>query len=426
MRKIIVMAVAVVLVLGLSAGCGGGGGGGGGAASQDGKTVITFWAHIDEDTWNMSDEAMIAAFQDEYPDIIVEREAFPYDDFEQKVMTSFMSKSGGADIYKMWGGWAVDYASTGVFAPVPSEFIADLKDDCYEPVLGALEYDGNYYGVPLEFNAEWGGLLVLKPYFDEHGIAYPTNWDDMIKIATDNSESSGEVFYMRGLDFISFDTMPYIWLQMILSSGGSYLEGDGFNFDTPIAKETLQKLVDYINVNKVTNIEALTGGEIENHDWLFMGEALMAPRGMWTVGEGIYGYDLEYGVDFEYIQTPFYGSQKLWAAETGWSLGVNAASANTDAAWKYVEFCLRPENLLQINIDCGMIPPRKSVAHDPAVVAAVPYAAPILDVLDGASFIGYFNTDTLKEAICNMYVDMIINGTSVDDAISELNDELNS
>jgi len=434
MRKLIVLVIAVVLVLGMSVGCGGNANNAGGTGDtgntattpQNGQTVLKYWTHSDEDTWNASDEAIIAAFEAENTDIVIEREAFPYDDFEQKVMTSFMSKSGGADIYKMWGGWAVDYASTGVFAPVPDEFIADLTNDCYEPVLGALAYNGNYYGVPLEFNAEWGGMLVLKSYFDEHGIAYPKNWDDMINIATENSVSDGEVFDMRGFDFISFDTMPYTWLQMILSSGGTYLDGDKVNFDTPIAKETLQKLVDYVKVNKVTNIECLTGGEIENHDWLFSGEALMAPRGMWTIGLGINDYGLEYGKDFEYIQPPFYGPQKRWAAETGWSLGVNSSSANSDAAWKFVEFCLRPENLLQINIDCGMIPPRKSVAHDPAYVAAVPYAAPILDCLDGASFIGYFNTDTFKEAICNMFVDMVQNGTSVDDAVAALDGDLNS
>ena len=423
MRKLFILMIAIILVSGLLAGCGDKSDG---TAPLDGKTVLKYWTHSDEDTWNASDEAMIAAFEDEYPNIRIEREAFPYDDFEQKVMTSFMSKSGGADIYKMWGGWAVDYAQTGVFAPVPDEFVADLKDDCYEPVLGALEYEGKYYGVPLEFNAEWGGLLVNKAYFDEHGLEYPIDWDDMIRIAAENSKSSGEVFEMRGFDFISFDTLPYIWLQMILSSGGTYLEGDSVNFDTAIAKETLQKLVDYVKVDKVTNIECLTGGEIENHDWLFSGEALMAPRGMWTIGLGINDYGLKYGKDFEYIQTPFYGPQKLWAAETGWSLGVNSSSENADAAWDFVEFCLRPENLLQINIDCGMIPPRKSVAHEPEFIEAVPYAGPILGCLESASFIGYFNTDTFKEAICNMYVDIILNDTSVDDAISALNDELNS
>ncbi|MCL2486447.1 MAG: extracellular solute-binding protein, partial [Oscillospiraceae bacterium] len=318
MRRIIGILLALVLILGVAAGCGGGGDNG---EVEDGKIVLKYWTHNDEDAWNESDAAMIAAFEEENPDIKIEIESFPYDDFEQKVMTSFMSKSGGADIYKMWGGWAVDYSSTGVFAPVPDAFIADLKNDCYEPVLGALLYEGSYYGVPLEFNAEWGGMLVNKPYFEEHDLAYPTDWDDMISIATAHSESDGEIFDMRGFDFISFDTVPYTWLQMILSSGGTYLDGDGVDFDTPIAKETLQKLVDYVTINKVTNIEALTGSETENHDWLFNGEALMAPRGMWTVGSGVYDLGLKYGVDFDYIQTPFYGSQKRWAAETGWSLG---------------------------------------------------------------------------------------------------------
>jgi len=147
----------------------------------------------------------------------------------------------------------------------------------------------------------------------------------------------------------------------------------------------------------------------------------MAPRGMWTIG-GAEDYDMELGVDFDYIATPFYGSQKAWAAETGWSLSVNNATSNAEAAWKFIEFMTAPDNLLKINIDCGMIPPRKSVAHDAGYLAAVPHAAPILNVLDGARFIGHFNSDVLKEGICDMVVSIVLEGTDIDDAIQELND----
>jgi multiple sugar transport system substrate-binding protein len=211
---------------------------------------------------------------------------------------------------------------------------------------------------------------------------------------------------------------------MILSSGGNYLEGDTFNFDTPIAKETLQKLVDYVNVNKVTNIEGLSGSDLENFHWLFLEQALMVPRGIWSIPVGEEEYGVVYGEDFSYVPMPFYGSQKLWAAETGWGLAVNNNSEYTDAAWEFVSFCLRPENLLELNIDRGMIPPRKSVAHDPSFVNAVPYAKPILDVLDGASFIGPINTDILKESICNMYADIIQNNTPIDQAVIKLNQNL--
>lgn len=392
--------------------------------SADGKTItLKYWTH-QETPWNDSNDKLIAAFEKENPDIKIDVEAYPYDDFEQKVQTSLLSKSGGADIYELWGGWAYQFAPSGVFSPVPDELIKDLKNDCYPPVLGAFEYNGAYYGVPMEFNAEYGGLLVNKPFFEKKKLTYPATWDEMINLATKYSVSKDDVFDMRGFDFISFDSLPYTWLSMILSSGGTYLDGDTFNFDTPIAKETLQKLVDYVKVNKVTNIEGLAGSDIENFHWLFLDQALMVPRGIWTIPVGQDEYDVKYGKDFDYVPMPFYGSEKRWAAETGWGLAVNSTSKNTEAAWKFVSFCMNPENLLQLDIDRGLIPPRKSVAHDPNFVKAVPYAKPILDVLDGASYIGPVNTDVLKESICNMYADIIHNNTPIDTAIAKLNQDI--
>ena len=422
MRRLIGVLLALVVIIGLMAGCDKKGG------EESDQIVLTYWTHSDEDPWNESDAAMIAAFESANPGIKIQHESFPWDEYEAKIMTSLQSKSGGADIYKIWGGWVLDYADTGVFDPVPQELVTEMTNDCYEPVLGALKFNGSFYGLPLEFNAEWGGMLVLKSFFDEHNISYPTTWDEMIGIAKEYSVSDGNIFEMRGLDFVSFDTVPYIWLQMILSSGGSYLieNGTAVDFDSPIAKETLQVLIDYLTVYKLTDLDCLTGAtENENFNNLFLGEALMAPRGMWTIG-GAEDYDMELGVDFDYIATPFYGSKKAWAAETGWSLSVNSASANSEAAWKFVEFMTAPDNLLQINIDCGMIPPRKSVAHDAGYLAAVPYAAPILNVLDGALFIGYFNSDVLKEGICDMVVSIVIDGADIDDAILELNDFVRS
>lgn len=394
----------------------------GGGDSEE-EITLRYWTHV-ETPWNISNDKMVEAFQKEYPNIKIEVEAYPYDEFEQKVQTSLLSKSGGADIYELWGGWAYEFAPTGVFSPVPDELLQDLLDDCYDPVLGAFEHEGKYYGVPMEFNAEYGGMLVNKPYFEEHNLAYPTTWDEMIDLATEHSVSENGVFSMRGLDFVSFDTVPYTWLSMILSSGGSYLDGDTFNFDTPIAKETLQKLVDYVKVNKVTNVDGLTGSDIENQDWMFLGEALMVPRGIWVIPVGEEEYELTYEKEFSYTPIPFYGSEKRWAAETGWGLAVNANSDYADAAWKFISFFMRPENLRQVNIDRGQIPPRKSVAHDPTFVEAMPYAQPILDVLDGASWIGPINTDVLKEAICNMFADIVQNDTPIDDAIAKLNQDI--
>ena len=439
MKRILALLMALLLLTVVLAGCSSGGNGsgsssGGGQGSSDSSgggepagdqedIVLQYWTHLEE-PWNLSDDKMIAAFQAKYPHIKIVCESYPYDEFEAKTMTSLGSSSGGADIYKLWGGWAINFAHTGAFAPAPADVYAELEATCYPAALGAFEYEGKLYGVPLEFNAEWGAMLVNKNYFDENGLTYPTTWDEMISLATAHSSSNGDLFEMRGFDFISFDSMPYTYLQMILSSGGQYVTGgDKFDFNTPIAIETLQTLADYITVNRVTTIGPLIGDtDIENFDQIFLGKALMAPRGMWTLGIGPSDYGVELGVDFDYIATPFYGAEKKWAAETGWGLAVNTNSANAEAAWLFVDFMMEPDNLRQINIDCGMIPPQMEVAQ--GFGAFEPMAQPIIDVLDGAQYVGYINTDILKEAIIDAFVDMVQNGTPASQAVISINEAL--
>lgn len=103
------MILALVMLLSLTA-CGGGKG-------KSEVTELVIWGH-QEEAWNKSYEKIAADFMKDNPDIKIRCEFFPYDEFESKVQTSLMSKTSEADIYEIWGGWAVDYASTGALAPL--------------------------------------------------------------------------------------------------------------------------------------------------------------------------------------------------------------------------------------------------------------------------------------------------------------------
>jgi len=397
---------------------------GGNRASGD-KITLKYWTHI-ETPWNKDDKRIITAFQRANPNIKIEYESFPYDEFESKTQTSLLSRSGGADVYKIWGGWAPDFIKANAFSQVPDAFVADLKADCYDPPLAGFTKDGKVYGVPMEFNFEYGGLLALKPFFDKNKIAYPKTWDEMIQIATRNSESSGEIFTMRGFDFVSSDSVPYTFMSMILQKGGQFVRnGSDYDFNTPIAIEALKTLADYITVNKITSINGLLGGDdLENADYVFLGQALMAPRGMWAIPVGVDDYNLRFGRDFDYIAMPFWGPEKKWAAETGWGLAVNNNSSQQGAAWEFVQFIMEPESLLKTNIACGMMPPRKSVAHNPSYVKSVPHAQFIVDILDGAQYIGSYNSDVLKQFINEALIDVVVNGRAASDAVVDLNRKL--
>lgn len=431
MKKNLTKLIAVITVMSLLAACGGGGTTGGSDTDSGDKIVVQFWGHVNE-AWNNSHRDMIARFNASQDRIEVVGTFFPYDDFEAKIQTSLMTGGQGADIYEIWGGWGLDFVASGALSPVPADLLADLQEDCYEPVMGAFKGGNQYYGVPVEFNNEYGGMLVNKPRFEALGIDYPTTWDEIFDVAKKTTERNGPIFNMRGLDFTTDDTLTTTFLSMILSTGGEYWVNGKIKLTTPEAENALQTLVDYVKVDQITNLDSATeaqGAEIDGAHFLGRDEAMMVPRGPWVISMLDEEYGKEYGVDFDFIEFPFYGETPAFPAETGWSLCVSKDTQVNEAAWEYIEFFLEKDNLMQHNINCAQIPPRKSVVADPSYAAQMPYMVPLLGILDYGKFIGPFNTDVVKIGLRNTYVSLCSDdGTyaSVKDALAALETQLNT
>lgn len=419
MKKLCTLILALSMVLGLCA-----------PAAMAETTTVRFWTHMNT-AWNDSYKELIAEFEAANPDIKIEYEQFPYDDLEAKIQTSLLADDAGADVYEVWGGWMFDLIENGVLSETPAEFAAELSEDTYAPVLGALEKDGKYYGAPVELNVEYGGLVVAKKLFEESGVAYPTTWAEVLDIAKSVAVEEDGVMEMRGLEFATGDNLAINWLSMILQKGGSYLKEDGsVDFNTPEAIESLKEMVSWIADDHITSLESTTNSlGYDGHSFLGLEECWMVTRGPWVLADLEATFGMEDGVDFEYIPQPAFveGAAQKWVAETGWSLCVAENSAVTDAAWKFVEFLLTPENLLRHNIDCAQIPPRKSVATDPSFVESAPYMTALLGILDDAEFIGSFSTDVLKGYVKQAFISLCSNdGTyaSVEEACQKLTETL--
>lgn len=421
MKKLALIILSLVMLTSL-VGCSG-------SDTSDSETIkLTFWGHQNE-AWNESYRQIGENFMAENPGIEITFEFFPYDQFESKVQTSLISKEGGADIYEMWGGWGVDFASTGALAQMPETMAKDVIDNVYPSTIGALMFEGNLYGLPLEFNIENGGLLVNKQLLQDNNVNVPTTWDELVSVGSKLSKEEGGIMTQKGFDFVNWDSVPYLFLSMILSTGGEYLDADGkFTLQTPQAKAALQELYDMVVVDKVTDLEGLVGGgDLEGFQQLFAGRNALVPRGPWVISEGVGSFGLEYGVDFDYVEMPWFGDKVAFAAETGWALSVNGSSAQQEAAYKFLEYFYQDEQLLAHNVAAAQIPAKISVAQDPELLELMPFAKPLVGILDDARFIGYFNTDQFKEAVNNMFVDLVMGTTpSVDEALISLEEHLNT
>jgi multiple sugar transport system substrate-binding protein len=421
MKKLIVLIISMFMLTSL-VGCSG-------TDTPETETIkLTFWGHQNE-AWNESYRAIGDSFMADNPGIEITFEFFPYDQFESKVQTSLISKEGGADMYEMWGGWGVDFASTGALAAMPDDMAADVIDQVYPSTIGALMYEGKLYGLPLEFNIENGAMLVNTQILKDNNVTVPTTWDELVSTGSKLTKVEDGLMVQKGFDFVNWDSVPYMFLSMILSTGGEYMDANGkFTLQTPEAKAALQELYDMVVVDKVTDLEGLVGGgDLEGFQQLFAGRNALVPRGPWVISEGVVSFGLEYGVDFDYVEMPWFGDKAAFAAETGWALSVNGNSAQQEAAYKFLNYFYQDEQLLAHNVAAAQIPAKISVAQDPELLTLMPFAAPLVGILEDAQFIGYFNTDQFKEAVNNTFVDLVM-GTipSVDEALVSLEEHLNT
>jgi len=423
MKKILVMfLLGTVLVFSLTAG-----------GSGDGKrTTVQFWGHVNN-AWNESHKAIANKFNAAQSEIAIVPTFFPYDDFEAKIQTSLMARNAAADIYEIWGGWGLDFVASDRLSPVPLDIVSDLMEDSYDPVFGAFRgKDNRLYGVPVEFNNEYGGMLVNKVEFQRQGIEYPTTWAEIVDVARRTTVRRGNTFVMRGLDFTTDDTLTHTFLSMILSKGGQYWVNNRFRLTTPEAQEALQVLLDWVIVDQLTNTDSATGAqgdEIDGAHFLGQNNAMIVPRGPWVISMLDEDYGKKYGVDFDYIKFPFYSNIQAFTAETGWSMCVPRNTKVAEEAWTYVRYFLRPENLMQHNINCAQIPPRRSVVANPSFVRQLPYMAPLLDILQYGRYIGPFNTDVLKLSLRDVFVSLCLKDgrfANVSAALSFLENKLNT
>lgn len=419
MKKLVILVLVATLALGL-------------VTQASSAVTIKFWTHQNT-AWNESYKGLIAEYEAAHPDVNIEYTTFPYSDFEAKIQTSLMAGSGGADLYEVSGSWITDFAASGKLSEVPADFLKELRDDTYAPVMGASQIDGRFYGVPVEFNAEYGGMLVNKKLFEKSGLEYPKTWTEVLDIARKVAVQNGEVMEMRGLEYAGSDSLTTNWLSMILQKGGNYRAEDGtLDLANPIAVACMEELVSYQTVDHVTNNDSLTNAQgIADHAFIAIDECYMCISGTWTIADLEESYGVKFGTDFEYIsQPPFVEDvDPKWVATTGWTLSVPSASPVRDQAWEFVQYLLEPENLMRHNIESAQIPPRKSVAMSPEYLAKVPYMNAIVNILPYAQHMGAFNAATFKRYTSQMFLSLCANDgtyTSVEDACQRLTTDLNS
>lgn len=144
--------------------------------------------------------------------------------------------------------------------------------------LETMKYDGTYIALPHYGHAKC--LYYRSDWLEEIGAGVPETWDELIEVAeamTDAPERFGFV-----VPFAKGETLPVDWLYVImLSNGGSFFDQDGnVIFDTPENVKSVYQLMEL--AEKASPEGSIAYARRERDNFLFAGKCGMTLEPLFT------------------------------------------------------------------------------------------------------------------------------------------------
>lgn len=331
-----------VLILGVLAACSSN-------SSEGGDNATIKYAYWDKNQEQMLKD-LVEEFNKEYPNIKVNLELTPYDQYFTK-LDAAATGDGLPDVFWMNGPNFVKYASNNMIEPIDERIKEDSVDLAPYPegLLGLYQYDGKSYALPKDYDTI--GLWYNKALFDEADLEYPNDtwtWDDLLEAAkalTDEEKGvHGIAAYIQDAQASYYNT--------ILANDGFIISEDKkeSGFDDPKTIEGLQLYHDLIHVHGVSPTHAQM--ETTTATSMFeSGKVAMMFQASYMIPQFKSNeYTLE---NADVTVLPIMNKRSNVIHGLGNVIASN--SNNKEAAWKFVKF-LSSEKAATMQAEAGIIP----------------------------------------------------------------------
>jgi multiple sugar transport system substrate-binding protein len=228
-------------------------------------------------------DAQIAAFKTLHPNITVEPQIVPWDDFWTKIQTGV---AGGStfDTFWMTARNLPVYAAQGALAPVqPLVDDGSIELEMYPETLRSMySFEDTVYGIPRDFDTI--ALFYNKDLFDAAGVEYPTGdwtWDDMRAAAEQLTVKEGDSASQWGYGSALDDHGGYF--NLVKQNEGQILNADQTEamLDEPASCEAIQFAGDFIADGLSPSVAVMQANDPS--EMLFpAGLIAMIPGGSWN------------------------------------------------------------------------------------------------------------------------------------------------
>lgn len=323
----------------------------------EGTQTLKAWFHSGQGSERETLKAQVEAFNKSQNQVKVELVLLPEGNYNDQVKAA--AASGGLpDILDFDGPFLYNYAWNKNLVALDSCVKPDLKSDLLPSIIKQGTYNGKLYGVGT-FDSGLG-LYARKSVLDKAGIRIPKGIDDawtadeftaaLKKLQTQGFKKPLDLKYNYGKG----EWFTYGFAPIIQSAGGDLIDRSGF------------KTADGV-INGDASVKALTVFQswfkdglvhFNEDDRAFVsGQAAVSWVGHWMLND----YKKAFGDDLLILPLPNFGK----GSKTGmgsWQWGITGNAKSGDAAWAFLSYLLKSDEVLKMSNANGAVPALKSAA----------------------------------------------------------------
>ena len=315
------------------------------------------------------------AYETANPGTKIELISIPFPVLKQRIAVSVRS-ADAPDIAYIDGRWIPEFQATEFLADLTDQVKSLPKDDWYASSWEPATVGGKIYGIPDRVDP-WM-VYYNVDLFRAAGVNdFPKTTDELVEAGKKITKNG---VYAWGLLAQNDASIISRFLNILYMHHASFITPDGKKaaINTPEAVQALTFYTDLLNKHGIAQPSAISDGLNEVRQLFLTKQVAMMIDGPWARGTI---REMAPTVNWSVGRFPAVPGNEPAFTTTTWNYVLFDNSRNKDAAWKLIEYLVRPENQARSVVS---LPARQSAAKMPRFadadhapwIAALPYGKP--------------------------------------------------
>jgi multiple sugar transport system substrate-binding protein len=412
--------------------------------------TVTVWRH-DNTSYKLAGDNAFAAYTAEHPNVTITATAQPWHAYTTALSGDLKRDQFTFDLVLMPPSSVCSYAANLADVPADVVSLSEAQNTFLSPPLAGSTCGGVLKALPIEYNLEYGGVVVNLDKYEAKFPGKTPGWSDWSSFIAEAAslverDAMGNPC-TNGLDIDPDWPEParHILLSQILQRGGHYWSKTNptlFDFNTPEARDALTAMVDWVNKDKImspalipdknTFVTIRLGRGATGYGCGDASQPLSAIGyvGTWGLPASLVERPPGSNARFAFVALPpMVGTEHRFVQNAGFAFAVPKTNKNPKAAWDVVKaIALSPATMRTWAATAGSLPALKANATKEAT-AGDPLLATVQPLLEKGQWMGnipYGATAEVLGAMDTGYFDAVKGNKTIEQALADMQARANS